>query len=179
MSFALGAGDDRGEGGGLGGSAGGASDDREVFAGLYPSLRRFARVVGPREVDADDLVQEALVRTLRGHALSDLADPGAYLRRTITNLASNARRDLGRRRRAFGRLIERDETTPVGYPSDLDDLMRLRPLERAAVYLFAVEGQSHEQVAATLGCSVSAARTRVSRALRRLRAELSEEAHGA
>lgn len=44
-----------------------------LIAGLYPALRSFASVVAPSEEDPNDLVQEALVRTLRGGPLSRLA----------------------------------------------------------------------------------------------------------
>ncbi len=153
-------------------------DDEQLFAGLYRSLRRFASVVGPEEVDADDLVQEALVRALALRPLGEYSEPGAYLRRTILNLASNTRRQLGRRRRAISRVVASDSSAEA-YPSDLGDLLRLRPSERAAVYLSVVDGLSHAEVAAALGCSEAAARNRVSRALRRLRIELNEEVQGA
>jgi DNA-directed RNA polymerase specialized sigma24 family protein len=106
--------------------------------------------------------------------LSEYSDPAAYLRRTIVNLASNARRGFGRRRRALWRLAETGRSEAI-YPSDLQDLLRLQPAARAAVYLAVVEGQSHAAIAEVLGCSESAARTRVSRALRKLRIEVGEE----
>ena len=39
--------------------------ESRIFADLYPSLRRFAAVVGSVDIDPDDLVQDALVRALR------------------------------------------------------------------------------------------------------------------
>jgi RNA polymerase sigma-70 factor, ECF subfamily len=152
----------------------GGRRDEELFGELYPSLRRFAAVVKPAEVDADDLVQEALARTLATGTLGQLPDPGAYLKRTIVNLASNARRGYGRARKAIRKLIEVDHI-PTAFPSDLADLERLRPTERAAVYLAAVEAQPYAAIARTLGCSEGAARSRVSRGLRKLRAHLDEE----
>lgn len=53
-------------------------------------------MAGSVDVEPDDLVQEALVRTLRKGPISDLDNPLAYLRTTIANLASNQRRSLGR-----------------------------------------------------------------------------------
>jgi RNA polymerase sigma factor (sigma-70 family) len=156
------------------GKFGSPAGDEEVFARLYPSLRRFASVARPPEVDADDLIQEALVRALALRPLSEYADAGAYLRRTIVNLASNARRGLGRNRRALSRLVETGRSE-ASYPSDLQDLLRLKPAERAAVYLAVVEGHNHAAIAEMLDCSESAARTRVSRALRKLRIELDQE----
>lgn len=72
--------------------------DEAVFAGLYPELRRFAAVASPVELDPDDLVQDALERTLRRQSLASLANPKAYLFRVMLNLASNQRRGLMRGR---------------------------------------------------------------------------------
>lgn len=147
-----------------------------VFADLYVQLRRFASVVRSFEMDADDLVQEALVRTLARQQLEELGDPAAYLRAVIVRLASNDRRSAGRRRRALGRVRREDAEVPVAYPSDTDELWRLAPDERAGVYLAVVEQLSHREIAVILGCTEEASRKRVSRALARLRADLVAEA---
>lgn len=139
-----------------------------MFARLYPSLRRFAATVRPAEVDADDLVQDALARVLGAGSLTSLDDPGAYLRTVMLRLASNHRRSLGRRRRALTRLAVVDSDGPA-YPSDLDDLRQLPPKDRAVLYLVVVERGSYAEAARILGCSEEAARARGSRALRRLR----------
>ena len=105
------------------------SADESLALELYPGLRRFAAVVAPAEVAPDDLVQEALVAVLRRGALSDLEDPGAYLRRTMLNLASNHRRRFGRARRALVRLRGGESAVAAdAYPSDLADLTRLTPV---------------------------------------------------
>ena len=148
--------------------------DHAAIAALYPDLHRFACVVGPVEVDPDDLVQEAFVRTLRRGPLDQLEDAAAYLRRTIVHLAANHRRSLGRLRKAMPRLARIGEGMTM-YPSDLDDLQRLAPEDRVVLYLVHVEGRPFADAAATLGCSEEAARARASRARRRLRAELAEE----
>jgi len=146
------------------------------FADLYEPLRRFASVVRSLDMDPDDLVQEALVRTLALQPIEELADPAAYLRTVIVRLASNERRGAGRRRRAFQRLRREQEYASVAYPSDLADLGRLDPSDRAAVYLAVVERRSHREIAEILGCTEDASRQRVSRALERLQREISAEA---
>jgi DNA-directed RNA polymerase specialized sigma24 family protein len=151
-----------------------APDDGALFAELYPGLRRFAAVVRPAEVDADDLVQDALTRTLAVRSLAACDDPGAYLRTAILRLAANHRRSLGRRRRALTRLNPPEGASPT-YPSDLDDLRRLAPVERAVLYLSVVEGRSFGEIGALIGSSEQAARARSSRALKRLRIELTTE----
>jgi DNA-directed RNA polymerase specialized sigma24 family protein len=150
-------------------------EDDAIFAALYPSLRRWAAVVGPVEEDPDDLVQEALVRVLSRGPLSDLDDAHAYLRTTIVRLAANSRRRLGRGRRAWSRLGASEATGDDRYPSDLDELRRLAPADRAVLYLSLVEGHTYREAAVILGCTEVAARARASRALRRLRTCVREE----
>ena len=144
--------------------------DDEVFGRVYPSLRRFAAVTAP-DADPDDLVQEAVARTLRRHALAGLDHPEAYLRRAIVHLASNRRRGLARRRTAIARLTPAESESP-SYASDLADLLRLPPATRALLWLVEVEGCDYGEAAAQLGISTDAARQRASRARRELRAAI-------
>ena len=146
--------------------------DATVFAELYPSLRAFAAVTGSVDVEPDDLVQEAVARTLRSHRLVDLDDAGAYLRRAIVNLAANRRRSMARWRLAVARLDRVDEAQAAHYASDLDDLRRLAPDARALLFMVEVEGCSYAEAADVLGISEEAARTRGARARRQLRADL-------
>jgi len=143
------------------------SRDDEIRA-LYPSLRRLAGAVRPREVDADDLVQQALVNALAQRPLEEYSDLGAYLRTAILNLARNQHRTLSVRARAAARLERVVHHAPV-YPSDLDELRRLPVMDRAVLYLSLVEHRAFAEIAELLGCSEQAARTRSSRATRRLR----------
>lgn len=154
-------------------------EEARLFGELYPSLRRFAAVVGPLEVEPDDLVQEAVVRVLRKERLTDLDHPGAYLRKTILNLASNHLRRLARQRMALTRYRAGTELTRDTYPSDLTDLVGLPAQERAVLYLSEVEGYRYAEVGQMLGCSEAAARKRALRGRRRLYAAIGGEvAHG-
>lgn len=148
---------------------------RATVLALHAKLRRFAAVVAPAEMDPDDLTQEAWLRVLRsaGGRLPDHEHLAAYMRRTIVNLAANERRRLGRGRRAVVRLNP-PHAVEQTYPSDLAELRRLDPADRAVLYLVEVEGWSHREVGEVLGCSEGAARVRFSRARRRLRVELEE-----
>jgi DNA-directed RNA polymerase specialized sigma24 family protein len=152
--------------------------DREVIRDLYPSLCRFAAIVAPPETEPEDLVQESLYRVLRRRSLIDLEHPTAYLRRSILNLVSNQARSAGRLRRALTRM-----NPEVGcgdaYPSDVQDLLSLPPRARAVVFMRAVEGRSYAEIAAAVGCREATARATVTRALRKLRDLLSQEAQDA
>lgn len=146
-------------------------DDRLLFEALYPALRRFAAVVADLDTDPDDLVQDALVATLRRHELSELRDPAAYLKRTILSSVSNVRRRHSLRRRLLPRLAEPASSTDH-YPSDLSLLDALNPIDRAVVFLADVEGYPHRDIADQLGLTPAAVRQRVGRSRRALRRNL-------
>jgi len=148
-------------------------EDDELFVLLYPSLRRFAAVVGSRHHDPDDLVQEALARTLATGPLTEIDNPAAYLRRAVSNLAINRGRAEATHRRHMA-LSLTDVAISDHYPSDLDELRRLSPIDRAVIYLVDVEGRPFAETAAMLGITAAAARLRASRARRRLREILEE-----
>lgn len=142
--------------------------DRELIAQLYPALRRIAAVAGPVDAEPDDLVQEALVRTLSKRQLDELDNPLAYLRRTIVNLASNQRRSAARRRKAMARLRE-DEGQLPNYPADIEAILDLPPKHRAILYLVEVEDVPYAEAADQLGVSTVTARQMASRARKKAR----------
>ena len=149
--------------------------DEALFESLYPGLRRWAAATGPADLDPDDLVQEAVARTLRHHALIELDDAGAYLRRAIVTIAANHQRGMARWRRALTRSGRDSEGRGPEYASDLADLLRVSPGARAVLYLVEVEGESYAEAAAALGISEDAARARASRARRQLRIDIEGE----
>jgi RNA polymerase sigma-70 factor (ECF subfamily) len=150
-------------------------DDAALFAELHPALRRFAGAVRPVGIDADDLVQEALARTLRRCPLAELDDALVYLRRVVLNLAVSHRRSMGRRSAIDIRLGPPEDRTVDGHSADLADLMRVPPDQRAVLYLHVVEGASHVEIAKLLGITREASRARLSRGLRQLRIDLRQE----
>ena len=146
---------------------------RRQLEATYESVRRFAAVVGPPDVEPDDLVQEAFVRAIQ-RGLDDIDDLVAYLRRTVLNLSSSARRSWVRRQSALARLGPADDRVEMN-SSLVSDLYRLAPDVRAVLWLAEIEGWSYLEIGEMLGCSEDAARTRASRGRRRLRLELAQE----
>ena len=153
------------------------STERQLVTDLYPSLRRFASVVSPPEDDPNDLVQEALVRTLRRGPLGRLDDPGAYLRRAIYNLAAGSRRSLARRRTALSRLGV-PAAAPEEHSWDVQELLALPPRARAVLFLRVIEGRPFAEIAELVGGSQVAVRATASRARRRLRDMIEEDRRG-
>jgi len=145
-------------------------EEWRIVDDLYPALRRFAAVAAPTDLEPDDLLQEALVRVLKRCSLSDLDHPGAYLRKTMVNLAASHYRRRGVERRALRRAAASDDIqTDPAYPSDVANLEELPPMQRAALYLAEVEGFRYEEIGRMLGCSRDAARKNASRGRERLR----------
>lgn len=150
------------------------ADDVDFIESSYDELRRFAAVVAPWDVDPDDVLHSTLVSVLRSRRLSSLSDPLAYLRRSIVNHINSELRRRGAKRSVLQRLggshLKEDH-----YPSDLADLMRLSPVDRAIVFLHDVEGFAFDQVAEFVGMNAGRVRMRASRARSRLRDLLTEE----
>ena len=144
--------------------------DADLVAGLYPGLRSFASVVAPPQEDPNDLVQEALLRTLRHGSLSRLDHPKAYLRTAIYHLAVSARRHWAAERNAVVQVVARDVTLddPLDDPWQVEELLRLEPKARAVLYLHVIEEMTYDEIGGLLGCSAGSARKTASRAKRRL-----------
>jgi RNA polymerase sigma-70 factor (ECF subfamily) len=147
---------------------------RTDLVAAYPALRRFAAVVGPADVEPDDLVQDAFVALLRRGA-EGIDDLDAYLRRTVLNLCANERRRWLRRQRAGQREVVATEVVSTSFV-DVAELLRLAPDVRAVLWLAEVEGWTHAEIGRLLGCSEESSRARASRGRRRLRLALVEEA---
>jgi RNA polymerase sigma-70 factor (sigma-E family) len=160
-----------------------SSLERNPLGDLYvrhaPEGIRLAFLLTGDRALAEDLVQEAFARLVG--RLRHLRDPGAfgaYLRRTIVNLATSH----FRRRRVERAYLERSamaaeaETNPN---EELDAtmheaLVRLPERQRAAIVLRFYEDLSDVQTAEILRCSPGTVRSLVSRGMKTLRSELEE-----
>jgi RNA polymerase sigma-70 factor (sigma-E family) len=144
-----------------------------------PALYRYGYVLTGNSHDADDLVQEALIR-LRGawSRVNRRDDPTGYVRTTMARLHISAWR---RRRREFltasvpeiARTDERFEgvDTRGGADTELWQLLStLPPRQRAVIVLRYYERMTDEEIAAALGVSRVTIRSQAMRALEKLRA---------
>lgn len=149
---------------------------RDEFARLYPDLRRFTASMCDFDDDPDDLLQEALTRVLRKGDLAHVDNLNAYLRRVIVNLRSNRRR-LAVRQKRLRQRVKPDvrHVAEPAYPSDLEILLTLRPIDRVIVFLVDVEGWSFPEVGELLGRPEASVRLRATRARRALRDRIEKE----
>ena len=136
---------------------------------------------------AEELTQQALVRTYGAWSRAGAGDPLAYARRVLVNL----RIDTWRRRRREVLVAPEDLPDAVAHPgttprrstadhqADRDQLVRalatLSPRQRRVVVLRHLVGLPEADVAADLGISVGTVKSTSSRALAQLRATLGPE----
>ena len=150
----------------------------EAFcAAEFPRLVRMLDLLTGDVLVAEELAQEALVRAAsRWDRVGGMDRPGAWTRRVARNLATSR----WRRSRAEARAAARTGPDPaVHTDADLaegqdlrDALQRLGATDREVLVLRHHLGMTNAEVAAELGLSESAVRSRASRAADRLRAEL-------
>jgi RNA polymerase sigma-70 factor (ECF subfamily) len=154
-------------------------DYLDALAPLRPDLHRYCCRLTGNVWDAEDLVQDTLLRVfgLLGKIDADLQNPRSYLLRTATHLWI----DRMRRRARERELLEAERADALGAPAAADAsqasavrdaaeilLARLAPRERAAVVLKDVFDLSLEEIAAMLKTSVGAVKAALHRGRGRL-----------
>lgn len=141
--------------------------DRERLVGL-------AYLLLGSPSDAEDAVQSALLR-LSTSRLSHVVDLPSYVRRAVVNECASWKRSQIRRRR-----VEQQLEEPVGdaEPIAVIDLGRalqsLSSKHRSAVVLRYYLDLDDASIGQILGCAPATVRSRLSRALRKLRVELGD-----
>lgn len=159
--------------------------DERAFAELVgrcaPSAQRVATIVLGTLDGADDVVQDATIRSWR--AITGL-DPQRGFRswylRAVANTARNDRRSRGRRARLALRAVP--DTNPADPEATvvtseerrvvLHALNRLDAADRLIIALRYFEDLPVSEVAHVLDCPEGTVKSRLSRAMTRLRAEL-------
>ena len=143
-------------------------DAADSFAPLRPRLTRVAYRMLGSVADSEDVVQEAFIRWL-GTDRSQVAQPEAFLRRTVTRLCLDQLKSARPKRETYvgewlpEPVVEEEADEDVTLPLMLA-LERLSPLERAAFLLHDVFGQGFDEIAATLERDPAACRQLAARA---------------
>jgi RNA polymerase sigma-70 factor (sigma-E family) len=142
----------------------------DYVAARFPALRRLAFLLTGDWTEAEDLVQDALVRCERRWRAIEADDPHAYVRRAVVNGASNWRR----RRRLELPLSEQPAMGDHSSSTDarltlLAALRRLPVDQRQVLVLRFFEQLSEGETAQALGIPRGTVKSRTSRGLDALR----------
>jgi RNA polymerase sigma-70 factor (ECF subfamily) len=154
--------------------------DEEAFRAFYDRTARgvwayLARVTGDRQL-ADDLLQETYYRFLRAAATHESE---THRRNSLYRIATNVARDVRRRSllrpeaAVAGDRIEgvpgRDHAGSAERHADFHRAMsRLKPRERAMLWLAYAEGASHNEIAEALGVRAASLKMLLFRARRKM-----------
>ena len=160
---------------------------RELVEPEIEVMLRVARTMTTGDADAEDLVQESLLRAYKGLHRFDGRHPRAWLLTILRNTNANLHRrqrpvlvddaQLHRESRpAFG-VTERPSAEQTFIDEELDDELHaavgaLDPRFRAALVLVDVHDLTYAEAAAVLGVPVGTVMSRLSRARERVRRTL-------
>jgi RNA polymerase sigma-70 factor (ECF subfamily) len=158
--------------------------DEQSFDAFYARtvtpLRAYVTRVLGNAAAADDIVQETYLRFLK--AAPDTEDPN-QLRAFLFRVASNLTVDYWRHQRLERGTENQDEalrtTSPPDVPLEIDFrrvFARLRPQQRAMMWLAYVEGAEHRDIAAALGLREGSIRVLLHRARQQLAKLIRERA---
>lgn len=147
---------------------------------LAPGLA-VARQLVSEQALAEDAVQEAFLRIVRGRERYDAAKPFApWFYAILRNVCTDMLRRQARQAKAMAEIARRtasDGSAPPSHELDAMDLLaRLPDAARAVLTLRVVHDLSFRDVAAALGIGEEAAKKRAQRALRQLRELCSRQA---
>jgi RNA polymerase sigma-70 factor, ECF subfamily len=158
--------------------------DEETFRSFYDRTARplwgyLARLTGDPAA-ADDLLQETYYKFLRSRSeLDGDAHCRHYLFRIATNLVNDRRRRGAHDRLAASDEALRVEAVDAGAAARTERntdvslaMARLKPRERALLWLAYANGSSHREIAEVLGLSTGSVKPLLFRARRRLAALL-------
>jgi RNA polymerase sigma-70 factor (sigma-E family) len=153
-----------------------------LFDAHYRSLCRLAYVLLGDGAQAEDVVQEAFLRTFTGFGrLRDRGRADAYLRRSVVNLSRSRlrRRTTEGRSNAAAHRSEQFEDLSGRHDLDLLEAVRaLPPRQRATVVLFYYADLPETEVAATLGCSAGTVKSQLAKARATLARSLGADPEG-
>ena len=148
----------------------GSDDFANELAALIPHLRAFARSLAKSPAQADDLVQDTMLRAWSARARYE---PGTSMKAwTFTILRNSFFSSLRRRKFEQGPVsVDSDaQTSRASQPAHMEllevqnALSRISPERRQALLLVGAAGMSYDEAAEVCGCPVGTIKSRVSRA---------------
>ena len=144
---------------------------RVAFERHYLSLLRLSIALSGRKETAEDIVQEAFVRSAPRITQLEPGEVGPYLRRVVVNLWKNRLRRLAVEARNVLPATREPDPGPPLEERDLmwRALMGLPIKQRACLVLRFYEDLPEPEVASVLGCSVGTVKSQTSRGLAKLR----------
>lgn len=160
-----------------------ATSFRDDLVTMLPHLRAFARSLTGSADQADDLVQETVMRALRAQ---DQYQPQTNLKAWLFTILRNQHITTMRRARFNTSSLDDCAEIVVSIPASQHEalhvkdvqaaLMRLTPEHREVVMLIGAAGISYEEASVICGCPVGTIKSRLSRARRELAAMLGDSA---
>ncbi|MBV9368668.1 MAG: SigE family RNA polymerase sigma factor [Frankiales bacterium] len=146
----------------------------EYVRGQWPSLVRYATLLCGDAVEAEELVQSALVRVaLRWPLVHDKDNPDGYVKRAIVRGQINGWRRIGRHETVVSALPDVVVGDGLAAYDEHDAVRRalatLPPRQRAVLVLRYLDDRTEQQTAAMLGCSVGTVKSQAHKALAKLR----------
>lgn len=152
---------------------------REFFDAEFRPLKRLAYLLTSNWAEAEDLAQEAMVRTYRAwHRINRRKRPGAYARTVLVNRhRSLLRRTMVEAKHVVARMP--DPPPPDGLSEDQivvwQALGQLPAKEREVLVLRYYEDLPQTDISDLMSIPVGTVKSITHRAIRRLREELGEE----
>lgn len=151
---------------------GGDSFGDFVTAAL-PALLRFGHVLTGHPQEAEDLVQEALAKSMRRWCRGRPDEPLVYVRKVMVNTHVTRWRRWGSRVQLGDVPDAAAEDTGLQRSTDRDALRRalaaLPPGQRAVLVLRYLENMAYDEIADLLGCRPATVRSQAMRGLAALR----------
>jgi RNA polymerase sigma factor (sigma-70 family) len=154
----------------------------EIYAAVAPATFGLVRRLAGSRALAEDLFQETMMALFQSlHSFRGEAPLGAWVRQIAVSKCLMYLRSPWHRARlrlssdgdSDGRWVETLLPATPGPRAESVDLERalasLAPTARAVVWLFEVEGYSHEEIAQSFGRSVSFSKSQLARAHTKLR----------
>jgi RNA polymerase sigma factor (sigma-70 family) len=154
---------------------------RKEVVQLIPALRAFARILCRSQENADDLVQETLIK-----AISSLGQysEGTQLKSWLFTIMRNTFNTHYRKReREVVGIPAENLSTLISQPDQewrartsevYAALMRLPAQYREILVLIVIQGESYESAAKICDCAIGTVKSRLSRARQRLKEEMGE-----